>query len=166
MRHEISRLPCSETRNGEIFTTTLQLDSERAIKGNANVFRLRPTLKAMLAILLLASVWLPHLGATGTDSRPTGDAKLRISLVVELFHPMGVPVARPPMFSWNGWTAPNPYAMPTSSFSASTVDYCNDIGWNDPFSSHQCSERQRAYANRFRLSGVYARQRSSTDTSN
>src|SRR6201988_622406 len=38
------------------------------------------------------------------------------------------------------------------------VDYWNDIGWKDPFSSREYSERQGAYASEFGLSGVYTPQ--------
>src|SRR5215468_9246058 len=35
------------------------------------------------------------------------------------------------------------------------VDYWNQIGWTDPFSSRSFSERQGAYAETFRLDGAY-----------
>jgi hypothetical protein len=38
------------------------------------------------------------------------------------------------------------------------VDYWNYIGWSDPFSSGQYSERQSAYSTHFRLNGVYTPQ--------
>jgi hypothetical protein len=38
------------------------------------------------------------------------------------------------------------------------VDYWNDIGWKDPFSSHEYSERQGAYAGNFGLNSVYTPQ--------
>jgi hypothetical protein len=38
------------------------------------------------------------------------------------------------------------------------VDYWNDIGWRDPYSSHAYSERQSAYATRFGLSSIYTPQ--------
>jgi len=37
------------------------------------------------------------------------------------------------------------------------VDYWNDLGWNDPFSSSQFSDRQDDYAHFFRTSGPYIR---------
>jgi hypothetical protein len=36
------------------------------------------------------------------------------------------------------------------------VDYWNQLGWTDPFSSAGFSERQRQYAGVFRADGVYA----------
>ena len=38
------------------------------------------------------------------------------------------------------------------------VDYWNDIGWKDPYSSHEFSVRQGDYAHRFRLDGPYTPQ--------
>src|SRR5882724_11854234 len=38
------------------------------------------------------------------------------------------------------------------------VDYWNQIGWTDPFSSPRYSQRQQGYATRFRLDGGYTPQ--------
>lgn len=38
------------------------------------------------------------------------------------------------------------------------VDYWNDLGWNDPFSSNEFTERQRHYAESFRHGGPYTPQ--------
>jgi len=38
------------------------------------------------------------------------------------------------------------------------VDYWNNIGWKDPYSSHKYSERQREYGDKFRLSSIYTPQ--------
>ncbi|MFN7994109.1 MAG: DUF1223 domain-containing protein [Bryobacteraceae bacterium] len=38
------------------------------------------------------------------------------------------------------------------------VDYWNDLGWSDPYSSAQFSRRQEAYSLRFRTSGPYTPQ--------
>ncbi len=38
------------------------------------------------------------------------------------------------------------------------VDYWNQLGWADPYSSARYSDRQRTYANRFGLDGVYTPQ--------
>jgi hypothetical protein len=38
------------------------------------------------------------------------------------------------------------------------VDYWNDIGWKDPYSSHKYSERQTEYGDKFRLSSIYTPQ--------
>src|SRR5258705_12870375 len=38
------------------------------------------------------------------------------------------------------------------------VDYWNDIGWKDPYSSHEYSERQSAYAAQSGLGSIYTPQ--------
>jgi hypothetical protein len=38
------------------------------------------------------------------------------------------------------------------------VDYWNDLGWMDPYSSHSYSERQNTYSERFGLGSVYTPQ--------
>src|SRR5258708_21433844 len=38
------------------------------------------------------------------------------------------------------------------------VDYWNRLGWKDPFSKSQYSERQNQYASRFNLNSVYTPQ--------
>jgi hypothetical protein len=38
------------------------------------------------------------------------------------------------------------------------IDYWNGLGWSDPYSSHQWSQRQDAYARRFGLDSVYTPQ--------
>ena len=38
------------------------------------------------------------------------------------------------------------------------MDYWNDIGWKDPYSSHEYSERQSAYAAQFGNRGIYTPQ--------
>jgi hypothetical protein len=38
------------------------------------------------------------------------------------------------------------------------VDYWNDIGWKDPYSAHEYSERQSAYAAQFGLGSIYTPQ--------
>ena len=38
------------------------------------------------------------------------------------------------------------------------VDYWNNVGWKDPYSSRKYSERQSAYGDKFRLPSIYTRQ--------
>ncbi|QDU07481.1 DUF1223 domain-containing protein [Gimesia aquarii] len=70
----------------------------------------------------------------GCSSCPPADANL--TRLVEIAHKNKLPI----------------YAL---SFH---VDYWNDLGWKDPFSQRQFTERQRAYARALRSSRVYTPQ--------
>ena len=104
--------------------------------------------------LLIGSVFL--LGAFVFKPAP-GKAQ-RKAVVVELFTSEGCsscPPADELLRRISGQESANGAAIIPLGFH---VDYWNYLGWQDRFSSHAYSERQRQYAQRFKLEGPYTPQ--------
>lgn len=104
--------------------------------------------------LLLGSVFL--LGAFVFKPAP-GKAQ-RKTVVVELFTSEGCsscPPADELLSRINGRASENGAAIIPLGFH---VDYWNDLGWQDRFSSRAYSERQQQYAQKFRIQGPYTPQ--------
>src|SRR5436305_10774814 len=104
--------------------------------------------------LLIGSVFL--LGAFVFKPAP-GKAQ-RKAVVVELFTSEGCsscPPADELLSRISGQESANGAAIIPLGFH---VDYWNYLGWQDRFSSHAYSERQRQYAQRFKLEGPYTPQ--------
>jgi hypothetical protein len=104
--------------------------------------------------LLIGSVFL--LGAFVFKPAP-GKAQ-RKAVVVELFTSEGCsscPPADELLSRINGQESSNGAIVIPLGFH---VDYWNNLGWQDRFSSHAYSERQQQYAQRFKLEGPYTPQ--------
>lgn len=116
----------------------------------------RPQLLSCVAtVVLLVLTALVHLSAESKANAP--DSK-GTPVLVELFTSEGCSDCPPADAILERLDRSQPVAGAQLIVLSEHVDYWNDIGWKDPYSSHAYSERQSTYARRFRLSSVYTPQ--------
>ena len=113
---------------------------------------------SIIAILIaIAAMVISNYSLAQTNSKqtPIGNNNSNGIVVLELFTSQGCSSCPPADFVLSKYaTANNPNVIPL----AFHVDYWNYIGWKDPFSKAQYSERQREYAQNFNSNGVYTPQ--------
>ena len=120
--------------------------------------RLRFLFYLVAAIFVLAAVPLSHLWAGSAEPRPTSNGTARNPVLVELFTSEGCSDCPPADALLEKLDRSQPVNGAEVVVLSEHVDYWNGIGWKDPYSSHQYSERQNAYAGQFGLGSVYTPQ--------
>src|SRR5467141_5327142 len=112
-----------------------------------------PTI-ALVATSLLVALTVRHSQAVSAKAYPPGDGTPRTPVLIELFTSEGCSDCPPADALLERLDRSQPVSGAELIVLSEHVDYWNDIGWRDPYSSHEYSERQRAYAAQFGLRSI------------
>jgi hypothetical protein len=112
----------------------------------------------LVSILVFSALAFRRLPASAAGAPVPAVAAAPPPVLIELFTSEGCSDCPPADALLQKLDRSSPFAGSTIVVLSEHVDYWNDLGWRDPYSSHQLSERQAAYAARFRLDSVYTPQ--------
>jgi len=121
--------------------------------------RFRLPVVTLLATLILLAGSMRFIRTARTPSAPPArDESVRTPLLVELFASEGCSSCPPADALLQTLDQSQPVSTAELIVLSEHVDYWNSIGWRDPYSSHEYSERQSAYAAHFGNGSIYTSQ--------
>ena len=113
---------------------------------------------AALAIPLLGTFLFSRVQVSGAGNEPAKFGNPRTPVLIELFTSEGCSSCPPADALLRKLDESQPVSAAELIVLSEHVDYWNDIGWRDPYSSHEFSDRQRVYRELFGLGSVYTPQ--------
>ena len=122
------------------------------------MFRMKLVLIGMVSVVLLGAFSRSRRETTSGGTHFANDNAQRTPVLVELFTSEGCSDCPPADALLERLDRSQPVNGVELIVLSEHVDYWNDIGWRDPYSLHEYSERQGAYAGHFRIGSVYTPQ--------